>query len=104
MTFTNRQIALDYLTRLSEERPECHDNPAFYPAKLAEEAGEAVKEGNKRVGFSRHKPDLAKELEELADTVISAYAQALMAGGDLDAAIQSKHTVLMSRSWKVDDA
>jgi NTP pyrophosphatase (non-canonical NTP hydrolase) len=98
--FSKSEVAMDYLARLATERPECYGNPAYFPAKLAEEAGEAVKEGNKRIGFSRHLPDQAKEAEELADVVISAYAQAIMAGIDLDYAIQSKHTVLMSRSWK----
>jgi hypothetical protein len=35
--------------------------------------------------------------EELADTVISAYAMALLLGVDLDAAIEAKHEVLMTR-------
>lgn len=98
--FSNVVVAQDYLDRLAEERPDCYNNPAFFPAKTSEEAGEAVKEGNKRLGFSRHQPDLDKEAEELADTVISAYAQALMAGIDLDAAIQAKHTILMNHSWQ----
>lgn len=100
MQFSNRQVSLDYLTRLSEERPDQYGNPHFSSAKLAEEAGEAVKEANKRLGFSRHPYDRDKEAEELADVVICAYSQALMAGIDLDAAIQQKHTVLMNRSWK----
>jgi NTP pyrophosphatase (non-canonical NTP hydrolase) len=98
--FSNHEVAADYLSRLADERPECFCNPAYFPAKLAEEVGEAVKEGNKRIGFSRHLPDQDKEAEELADSVISAYAQAIMAGINLDNAIQKKHTVLMSRSWK----
>jgi NTP pyrophosphatase (non-canonical NTP hydrolase) len=100
MVFTNRQIALDYLTSLSEQRPDCYDSPSYFPAKLAEEAGEAVKEGNRRLGFSRHAPDIDAEAEELADVVISAYAQAIMAGINLDDAVQRKHTKLMNRSWK----
>jgi NTP pyrophosphatase (non-canonical NTP hydrolase) len=100
--FSKSEVAMDYLARLAIERPECYGNPAYFPAKLAEETGEAVREGNKRIGFSRHLPDQDKEAEELADVIISAYAQAIMAGINLDSAIQAKHTVLMSRDWKVD--
>lgn len=100
MFITPRQAALAYIERLRVERPECYNNPAFFTAKLAEEVGEAVKEGNKRLGFHREPGDLEKEAEELADVLICAYGQAIMAGIDVNAAIQKKHHELQSRSWR----
>jgi NTP pyrophosphatase (non-canonical NTP hydrolase) len=97
--FTIEQISQDYLRGLREERPELADDPAFYPAKLAEEAGEAVKEGNKRLGYSRHEYDPDLEAEELADVLICAWSQAISAGIDIQSALQRKHAKLMNRSW-----
>lgn len=102
--FTLRQITDDYLHRLAEERPDCFFDNAYFPAKLAEEAGEAAKEANRRLGYSRHAANPDAEAEELADTIISAYAQAIMAGLDIDTAIQKKHHKLMNRSWKQEEA
>lgn len=97
--FTLREVSEDYLRGLSVQRPELFDDPSFYPAKLAEEAGEAVKEANKRLGFSRHEYDADLEAEELADVIICAYSQAISAGIDVESAIQRKHAKLMNRSW-----
>ena len=97
--FTFRQISEDYLRGLREQRPDLFEDDSFYPAKLAEEAGEAVKEANKRLGYSRHPYDPDLEAEELADVIICAYSQAISAGIDIESAIQRKHAKLMNRSW-----
>jgi len=96
----NAGVAQAWLDRLQRERPECFHEPAFFPAKLSEEAGEAVKEANKRLGFHRDSWDIWHEAEELADVVICAYGQAIMAGIDLDNAIAHKHRKLQERAMR----
>lgn len=99
--FTNKQIAANYLQRLEEERGTVSEPmPDWYHAgKVIEEAGEAWREYVRLSGWHRHMPETQDAYaEELADTVISAYAAAQVRGIDLDDTIQRKHTVLMSHS------
>jgi NTP pyrophosphatase (non-canonical NTP hydrolase) len=65
--------------------------------KLMEEAGEAQKAFNRLHGYARvvgTRDDLA---DELADTVICAYALAEVEEIDLNSAIDAKHQTLVSR-------
>jgi NTP pyrophosphatase (non-canonical NTP hydrolase) len=68
-----------------------------YAMKLTEEAQEAADAWHRTTGLCRRTDTLDHVAEELADTVISAYALAQMLGLDLDAAIAAKHAVLMTR-------
>jgi NTP pyrophosphatase (non-canonical NTP hydrolase) len=101
--FSNREVAEEYIECLRLQGPIRYSNPYFWSAKLAEEVGEAVKEANRRLGFSRAGYDPEHEAEELADVVISAYAQSIRAGIDLDKAIQRKHAYYTTRNLKGGD-
>jgi NTP pyrophosphatase (non-canonical NTP hydrolase) len=68
-----------------------------FAMKLTEEAQEAADAWHRTTGWCRRTDTLDHVSEELADTVISAYAMALLLGVDLDAAIGAKHEVLMTR-------
>ena len=99
MTFTNAEVAQDYLKRLERERGEM---PFWYHFfKFNEEAGEIHREFLRWQGLHRSgRVGQDKFAEELADAVITLYAIADMYTIDLDAQIQKKHTVLMTRSMK----
>lgn len=98
MTYSNNEVAADYLARLLRERGELPD--WYHPGKVVEEAGEAWREYIRLAGLHRRVGTMSAYMEELADTVISAYAAARAEGQDLDAAIQRKHTTLMTRAMK----
>lgn len=59
-------------------------------AKLSEEVGEAIKEANRLVGFSRRLPVDGAFGEELADVVITAYVMAVVYRVDIDYSIDEK--------------
>jgi NTP pyrophosphatase (non-canonical NTP hydrolase) len=95
--FTYEAIAEDYLRRLEQEKGRMPD--WYHMMKLWEEAGEVPREYLIWLGMHRHgRAGDSKFPEELADTVICAFAIAHIFGIDLDEAIQSKHTVLMTRA------
>jgi NTP pyrophosphatase (non-canonical NTP hydrolase) len=95
----NEQVARAYLARLEHAReglpPVWH-----FVLKLGEEAEEAMRAWHRSTGLCRELDHLGHVAEELADTVISAYALAAILGLDLDAAIQAKHHVLMTRDLR----
>jgi hypothetical protein len=97
-TFSNVQIAKDWIRRLADERSDLPE--WWFAGKVQEEAGESWRAYIRLVGFHRHVGTTAQYAEELADTVISAYAAAIKRGIDLDGAIQRKHTILMSREMR----
>jgi NTP pyrophosphatase (non-canonical NTP hydrolase) len=95
----NDQVARAYLARLEHARdglpPIWH-----FVLKVGEEASEAMTAWHRSTGLCRGRDNLGHVAEELADTVISAYALAQMLGLDLDGAIQAKHHVLMTRDLR----
>jgi NTP pyrophosphatase (non-canonical NTP hydrolase) len=94
--FSYEDIAEDYLRRLEQEKGRMPD--WYHMMKLWEEAGEVPREYLIWQGMHRHgRTGDSKFPEELADTVICAFAIAHIFGIDLDGAIQTKHTVLMKR-------
>jgi len=100
MVFSNSEVAADYLVRLELRMPGLPEWYHFF--KLWEESGEVPKAYLQMMGMHRHGDDVDEDhlLEELADTVITCYAIALQRHRDLDAAIRSKHTVLMTMAMK----
>lgn len=68
-------------------------------AKVAEEAGEAVKAQLRWVGISRTPGSLRDYLGELADTVITAFVAAESVDGDLAAAIERRLGEIYARGW-----
>jgi NTP pyrophosphatase (non-canonical NTP hydrolase) len=97
--FDYESIAQDYLMRLADERGVQPDWYHMY--KLWEEAGEVPRAYLKWQGLHRTgRTTEDKFAEELADVVISAFAVAHINAIDLDAAVQRKHTVLMTRAMK----
>jgi NTP pyrophosphatase (non-canonical NTP hydrolase) len=69
--------------------------------KLWEEAGEVPREYLRYQGLHRTgRTTEDKFAEELADVVICVFAVAHIFGIDLDAAVQRKHTILMTRAMK----
>jgi NTP pyrophosphatase (non-canonical NTP hydrolase) len=93
----NREIARAYLKRLYAQRGPMP--VSYYFMKLTSEAHEAADAWMDTEGWSRHPGGKEHEAEELADTVISAYAAAQVRDIDLDAAIAAKHEVLQERDW-----
>lgn len=94
MTFSNSEIAAHYIERLLRKENEGELPEWYHPAKVQEEAGEVWRAF---LRLSTPRGDLKDYAEELADTVISAYAAAQDKGLDLDYVIQNKHAALMSR-------
>jgi NTP pyrophosphatase (non-canonical NTP hydrolase) len=66
---------------------------------LAEEVGEFVAEYRRCIGMARRKGDINNLRKELADVVISAYANAAELGIDLDTEIEIKLEEIFSRGW-----
>jgi NTP pyrophosphatase (non-canonical NTP hydrolase) len=97
--FSYEEIAADYLRRLEQERGRMPD--WYHMFKLWEEAGEVPREYLIWQGLHRHGRTAENKFPvELADVVITTFAIAHIFGIDLDAAIQAKHTVLMTRAMK----
>lgn len=71
--------------------------------KLTEETGEAFGSYLRASGFSRRRGSWDEHQEELADVVITAYVLAASEGFDLDAAIEKKLALVMTRGWKDGD-
>lgn len=63
------------------------------------EAGEFGEAYRRYSGFARRIGNLAEVAAELADVVIASYVAADRVGLDLDAAIEAKHAVVMSRGF-----
>src|SRR5262249_39141729 len=97
-------VAADYLSRLRRAGQLKWATAQGRINKFSEEAGEVVKVWNRLHGFARSTDTPEHLAEELADTVICAYALALVEGIDLDEAIQKKHTVLMRREIRGEKA
>lgn len=100
MSFTNEQVAADYVARVGEAARADGGYPRpgwVYFMKLAGEAAGANEAFLRLWNYSRHTGDMKDVAAELADVVISAYAAAQVMDIDLDAAIQEKHAVLMRR-------
>lgn len=68
--------------------------------KLTEETGEAFGSYLRMNGFARRRGTYAEHQEEVADVVITAFVVAAAEGFDLDAAIERKLAVVMTRGWK----
>jgi NTP pyrophosphatase (non-canonical NTP hydrolase) len=97
--FDYEDIAQDYLMRLTSELGVQPDWYHMY--KLWEEAGEVPREYLRYQGLHRTgRTTEDKFAEELADVVICVFAVAHIFGIDLDAAVQRKHTILMTRAMK----
>jgi NTP pyrophosphatase (non-canonical NTP hydrolase) len=93
------QVAAAYLARVALARgglpPVWH-----FVLKLGEEAEEAMTAWHRSTGLCRQRDHLGHVAEELADTVISAYALAAVLGIDLDDAIAAKHRDLTTRDLR----
>jgi NTP pyrophosphatase (non-canonical NTP hydrolase) len=77
----------------------------YHMFKLWEEAGEVPREYLIWQGLHRHgRTADNKFAEELADVVITTFAISHTFGIDLDEAIQSKHTVLMTRAMRDNES
>jgi NTP pyrophosphatase (non-canonical NTP hydrolase) len=99
--FPYEEIAEDYLRRLEQERGHMPD--WYHMFKLWEESGEVPRQYLIWQGLHRHgRTAESKFAEELADVVITTFAIAHTFGIDLDEAIQSKHTILMTRAMRDD--
>jgi NTP pyrophosphatase (non-canonical NTP hydrolase) len=96
MFVTARQAAHAYLERVRRARPKQATLEARM-FKLMEEAGEVQKAFNRLHGYARVFGSKAELADELADVVICAYALAEVEEIDLNAAIDTKHTTLVTR-------
>lgn len=77
-----------------------NENVLSQLGKLTEETGEAFGSYLRANGFSRRSGSWDEHQEELADVVITAYVVAACEEFDLDAAIEKKLGVVMTRGWK----
>lgn len=67
---------------------------------MTEEAGEALKEARRLLEMARKPGQIEWLAEEVADTVIAAYAVAEAFEFDLDKAIADKAGIVLSRGWR----
>ena len=89
------QAARDWRARLLAEGRNLPE--WWFVAKVPDEAGEALGAYLRLAGLHRRAGELGEVADELADTVISAYAAAGVLGIDLDAAVDAKARVLLTR-------
>lgn len=80
-----------------------NENVLSQLGKLTEETGEAFGSYLRASGFSRRRGSWDEHQEELADVVITAYVLAASEEFDLDAAIEKKLALVMTRGWKDGD-
>lgn len=80
------------------------DQPDRQALALAEEVGEFIGAYRRWRGMARRTDTVEHVIEELADVVITAFVAAAEYGWDLDAAIDNKLEIILTRGWREENA
>lgn len=93
------ELARTIFTETSKFFPD-KDQRIMQTLCVGEEAGEFVGAVRKYLGMARRSGDFDSVRYELADVIISAYVAAEALQFDVDAAIEEKSVVILTRGWK----